>query len=231
MVKDRFIRGEIAAPQSPHMQLKATHEQETMRLDGSLMFQKIEPRLRDVLQRACSTKRVTMKLVESFETFLLSTHHVTSKEQVFSSPDLNCDEDFSGIDDILTTILLRSPVTGTWGSKSSEGSVVPKTRFYFPESNGFHRLLLHAVCQFHGLKVSSSTTPLDHVVARLLTVTGVAVGADWRLLDLVTERHKEKNSLPHPDARSGDAVTDRKVRISPWGLADVAESMSALQVS
>ena len=56
---------------------------------------------------------------------------------------------------------------------------------------GFHRLLLHAVCQFHGMNASSSTCSYrggederqKTAMERVLTVTGTCCGREHRIVD------------------------------------------------
>jgi hypothetical protein len=61
---------------------------------------------------------------------------------------------------------------------------------------GFHRLLLHAVCQFHGMIASSSTT--THVqdgqraTERVLTVTGTCRGREHRIVDAALRLMQEE---------------------------------------
>mmetsp|Transcript_6190 Transcript_6190/g.13943 ORF Transcript_6190/g.13943 Transcript_6190/m.13943 type:complete len:85 (+) Transcript_6190:52-306(+) len=60
-------------------------------------------------------------------------------------------------------------------------------RFYFDTTSsqgGFHRVLLHAVCQFHGFHAVSNTTRVGGKSARVLTVTGI-LSSQHRLVPLL----------------------------------------------
>ena len=81
------------------------------------------------------------------------------------------------------TATTKNAVAGTNNSSGGGG-----------KNAGFHRLLLHAVCQFHGMNASSSTCSyMDEnlgdgrrqktVTERVLTVTGTCRGREHRIVD------------------------------------------------
>ena len=84
-------------------------------------------------------------------------------------------------------------------STSDFGNLIARFLFDADSPNGgFHRLLLHGVCQFHCLHATSSTTEINIMVndsnvrkrARVLTATGTLSGADVRLVDFITQRQQ-----------------------------------------
>ena len=84
-------------------------------------------------------------------------------------------------------------------NKNKVGSMAYRFHFEAATTNnatagknaGFHRLLLHAVCQFHGMNASSSTCSYrggedegqKTAVDRVLTVTGTCRGREHRIVD------------------------------------------------
>ena len=88
-------------------------------------------------------------------------------------------------------------------------------RFYFDaesSSGGFHRLLLHAVCQFHSLNAVSTSVELNgNTQSRLLSVSGVRISG--------------------PHVRLVDHVLQEKAQVSPTSSAFLISSqMTTLQI-
>lgn len=108
---------------------------------GDDMLNRIEPRLRRLLIRACHNSYAAAKVVEFFESFIiLSFSNVRS---------------VSLKDGWWMDLLLECP-TLTHRNDNHRSTA----QFFFHPTlptAGFHRLLLHAVCQFHGLNVVSRT--------------------------------------------------------------------------
>ena len=78
----------------------------------------------------------------------------------------------------------------------------------------FNRLLLHAVCQFHGLDTESNTTAKGY---RMLIVTGLCKGCHLKFLDYV----------PFDNGKNSHVTSKSNTKGSANMLAD---SMSALKV-
>ena len=143
------------------------------------MINRIHDRLRSVLVRACASSDATLKVVDALETCLKSCFlKGKAKASLLSHID---------------TLLEIPSVT-----RRTSGHIM--ARFYFDASDttgGFHRLLLHAVCQFHGLAATSTTATLTTTAgpsgereARLLTVTAkTMLGSAIKLTDHILPPH------------------------------------------
>jgi len=128
---------------------------------------RIEPRLRQVVVKACKNSYPATKVLSLFEDFCLL---------FFSEGDTWC---FA--EDWWKDILLEEPTC------SSQKDNTRKADFKFhveSSSAGFHRLLLHAVAQFHGLTVVSKLKciPEREDKIRSLTARGLICTHEHRLL-------------------------------------------------
>lgn len=149
-LREKFLECEIAAP-APKLQ-KSNRKV----LTAEDMMRRIDNRLRRVVVKACQNSYPAVKVVTAFEEFIIAT---------FTKDDFQ--------DDPLwwSSLLIENP-TVTEGGNDDKLEVL----FAFPGASptgGFHRLLLHAVAQFHGLSPLSKTKHTDDgSVSRNLTVTG-----------------------------------------------------------
>ena len=167
-------------------------------------FHRIETRLRRIVVKACENSYAASKVVNTLEKFLL---------QVYSGEEDTCStEEWK-------EILLEPPVVTTSKRKIKDGEEGASTgkiiKFYFDSDSstgGFHRLLLHGVCQFHSLKATSSTSRLNGKKARVLTATGNFSGGNLCLVDFITER--QKNTSGDIDTRSSRSVSQSEVLTS-----------------
>ena len=148
-------------------------------------FHRIETRLRRIVVKACENSYAASKVVNTLEKFLV---------QVFDGEEDSCStEEWQ-------EFLMDSPVVTIPKKKKNEDTTNPSSKiikFFFDadsSTGGFHRLLLHGVCQFHSLKATSSTTRINGKKARVLTATGVFSGRDVRLVDFITERQKNASN-------------------------------------
>ena len=143
-------------------------------------FHRIETRLRRIVVKACENSYAASKVVNTLENFLV---------QVYNGEEDTCSaEEWK-------EILLDVPVVTTQKKKNEETGKVIK--FFFDadsSTGGFHRLLLHGVCQFHSLRATSSTTRINGKKARALIATGDFSGGDVHLVDFVTERQKNASN-------------------------------------
>lgn len=132
------------------------------------MLKRIPERLQNVIVRACSSSEATAKIVDSYESFLVLTF---------------TDGNAAPLNANISTSLLEPPSV----IQTASGSTVAHFCFDSESSDaGFHRLLLHAVCQFHSLHAVSKTTELDESLpVRLLTVTGTLHGSKVRLSEVI----------------------------------------------
>lgn len=149
-------------------------------------FHRIEARLRRIVVKACENSFAASKVVNTLEQFLA---------QVYSG-----DEDMRSAEE-WKEILLEPPVVTASKKKKKDDEEGPSTgkiiKFCFDadsSTGGFHRLLLHGVCQFHSLKATSSTSRINGKKARVLTATGNFSGGNVRLVDFITERQKNASN-------------------------------------
>jgi hypothetical protein len=170
-IRDSFFDGEpIPTRSSSHKEPKIRH------LSGLEMLHRIDTRLRRVIVRACANSVPATTVVERFEKFVF---------EVFAHKESQSVVCFDGI-------LLEPPTIST---KPGNSSVVTCQFYFDPESSpgGFHRLLFHAVCQFHGLDAVSSMVAIqinEHSSARVLIVSGcIDAKIEHRLLEVITNEH------------------------------------------
>jgi phosphosulfolactate phosphohydrolase-like enzyme len=138
----------------------------TYGLNGDDMLHRIDPRLRRLVVRACHNSYAAAKVVELFESFIVQSFTNDKKSTLLT-------------DCWWSDLLLECPtLTHRRDSRRSTAQF-----FFHPTlpTGGFHRLLLHAVCQFHGLNVVSRTEENYECIwgngettngTRVLTATG-----------------------------------------------------------
>ena len=157
-VRDRFFEGEyvsLIVQQKVHPVPDASPEQWMRRIDS---------RLRPVVVKACTNSYPATCVVRVLEECLVQLYAQTER--------------FALETDWWNDLLGQAPEQTTTNNKRV-------VEFYFPvdsSQGGFHRLLLHAVAQFHGLHVVSRLIPNE---ARFLSVSGKVVDNDpvFYLLD------------------------------------------------
>lgn len=165
---------------------------------GDLLVDKIAPRIRAVVSRLCiarahrqgtsSTPVVSFstKILDAFESYLVS---------MAGGSSLVDEGDVMGV---LEKVLIRLPTVSKKqflisdeGKEDTKfrGMFIPPIQFHFPDgddsqrkSGAFHRILLHAICQFHGLEASS----LTQSNSRIVTIQGgVFLAPTLRLQDYI----------------------------------------------
>ncbi len=192
LVREQFFEG--ALPVDIHSSA-ATSKRKVV-IDSNALtplerFHKIETRLRRIVVKACENSYAASKVVNTLEKFLV---------QVYNGEEDTCSaEEWK-------EILLDAPVVTNQKKKKEEKII----KFFFDadsSTGGFHRLLLHGLCQFHCLRAASSTTRINGEKARALIATGEFSGGDVRLVDFVTERQKKTSN--HDDAGSPEAITSK----------------------
>jgi hypothetical protein len=137
--REQFFEGYGPIQKDKPQKLKPTKTNALV--SGEDMLNRIDQRLRRLLIRACHNSYAAAKVVELFESFIVSSFMNDT------STLLN--------DGWWRDLLLECP-TLTHRKDSNRSTV----QFFFHPTlptGGFHRLLLHAVCQFHGLNVVSRT--------------------------------------------------------------------------
>lgn len=116
-------------------------------------MKRIDSRLRPVVVKACANSYPATFVVRVLEEYLVQLFSQTKRWKLE--------------DDWWNELLVKAPEQTT--NHNNDKVVV---EFYFPvdsSQGGFHRLLLHAVAQFHGLNVVSRLVPNQ---ARFLSVSG-----------------------------------------------------------
>jgi hypothetical protein len=193
-LREDFFRGEIGYPTS---RLPTKQPATEVALTPEMMLSRLHGRLRKVVTRACSNSQASIKFVDAYERFLVQFYgkgKVTSLEA-----------------DVSASLLEPPTVT-----RKKSGKTV--ARFYFDSvssAGGFHRLLLHAVTQFHGLQAVSKTVEMEANTARLLTVVGSLSGPKVRLVDHIIDGSPSNNRFPAS---------------SPGGVSHATKSLSTLHL-
>ncbi|GKZ00074.1 hypothetical protein MPSEU_000960800 [Mayamaea pseudoterrestris] len=162
-LRDRFLDGEMPMVDVPRSSksLESTNE-----LSARIMIDRIDPRLKRVVFRAGSNSQPALLVMKRLEKFVV---------RVFAGA-------LSLEDDRLADLLLAPPSVHELESSRY------RCQFLFHAelpSGGFHRLLLQAICQFHGLQVVSKTMDVrigSESQAIALTVTGLIALEDKFLL-------------------------------------------------
>jgi hypothetical protein len=152
----------------------------------------IDSRLRRVVVRAVQNSYPAGRALERFESFLVRVFTATFVPGS-NGPSLERSDSDASWDGLL----IKAPTVEA--EENRDGSPVAVVHFYFdPESStgGFHRLLLRACAQFHGLEASSGTArvPIQgKPEAKALTAKGIIDSFDLhRLLTAC-----EEMSAPH----------------------------------
>jgi hypothetical protein len=167
-IREQFFEGEFASvtpvvPLRPHRSNPTTAADQMNRIDN---------RLRNVAVRACRNSGPAATVVDRFETFVIATFlgsaHTTRLLEESWWHDL----------------LLQVPTVRRKPENTPASFMV--LQFYFDpysSTGGFHRLLLHAICQFHGLSAISNMVDVgDSKQARALIVSGRLTDAPHRML-------------------------------------------------
>lgn len=151
-VRDKFFAGELPASTATSHR-RRRHDDTAAAAGKKLTPQqklfRVDARLRRVVTRACRNSQPAAMVVKTLETFLLATYG----DGRGTAPAGHW----------WTTLLSHAPAVSS--AASDDRVVRRKVRFLFDATSptgGFHRLLLHAVCQYHGLTaVSQMITTTD----------------------------------------------------------------------
>jgi hypothetical protein len=139
----------------------------------------VDPRLRRVVVRAVRNSYPAGRVLERFEGFLLRVFSAGARVPASDGPS----QEQPGSDESWSDLLLEAPTVETEEKRdgsSPDAAAVVVVRFYFdPDSptGGFHRLLLQACAQFHGLEAVSreSRAPIQgKPAAKALAAKGAA---------------------------------------------------------
>ena len=183
-IRDRFVDGEVGRNNSitKGAQERMKKRQEELFLDGDRMMRvNVNVRLMNVVVRACKSSGFTRNVVDAFERLLVNNMSGRGVEMACHDSD----ETEADID-IWNQVMVQKPFITrkkSMGLGDTGSGVIARMLFREDESKGaFNRLLLHAVCQFHGLDTCSTTTSKGY---RMLTVTGICKGSHLKFLDFV----------------------------------------------
>jgi hypothetical protein len=179
-VREQFFLGELT--QEPQLSRSKKPEQPSGPLSAEQMMNLIDARLRRVVVRSCCNSYPASQVVARFESFLV---------QAFAGEkNKTPNEEWEGI--------LIEPPTVTHRMDSP----VSVAKFYFDAetaTGGFNRLLLHGLCQFHGLQATSATVNVliqDHTQARVLTVFGTLSGSNVQLVEHIMQQQQPVDEEP-----------------------------------
>lgn len=192
-LRQQFADGEIGHARGAGSSSTSTTSS-SLSENPAILMKRIHDRLRHVLIRACAGSDATIDVVNALEECLKNCFLSNEEETETSTTRVT-----------IVDTLLEPPIVTRRALSSSSSSSHCMARFYFDATSsagGFHRLLLHAICQFHGLHATSTTTTMTNTntantaavqssdlvtgakEARLLTVTGKRMlGPDIRITD------------------------------------------------
>jgi CRISPR/Cas system-associated endoribonuclease Cas2 len=210
-VREQFFEGE--GPQSTTTTHRSSQKQLSVKdvdvITAMDMYHRIEPRLRRLVVRAFRNSYAAAKVIGMLEEFLITSlekHRDGNRSKV----SMLAENWWSGI-------LLEPPTITRHTNPKDDGAQRRYTiQFLFDaesSTGGFHRLLLQAIAQFHGLHVICRMVhgivrneAKDTISARGITVTGHKLDTQkvpFRMLQYMDEQVGEDESLTIGDPRSG----------------------------
>mmetsp|Transcript_18747 Transcript_18747/g.46435 ORF Transcript_18747/g.46435 Transcript_18747/m.46435 type:complete len:433 (+) Transcript_18747:152-1450(+) len=181
-VRDKFYEGELHSSQPKAAKVNhKNHKKPSHLLTRDDKINRIDKRLRQVVTRAIENSLPATKVMETLEDFLIQAH-TNNKDQTIVVP-----QDKQVWNDILS----QPPTISRHGDDDDDKQILVLRFSFDSESSngGFHRLLLHALVQFHGLAAHSATTPTG---GRLLTATGYLADTNHKLVDSIMQRREER---------------------------------------
>lgn len=212
-LRHRFFEGELPMREIPKEPTRRSCSRRPLTAAG--MLGRVDGRLRRVVVKSCTNSYAAAKVVETFESFLVATFGGENKMDT----TLSLEEEW------WRSLLLQEPTVTHQKEDNDNNKIVARFLFDAPSSNsnnnrkgnkdaeaaaiaakgGFHRILLHAVCQFHGLRAVSNMMDIDELPpegststrksARALTVTGSigAIDTEFRLLESIVPSDSQNN--------------------------------------
>jgi len=209
--REQFFEGAGPLPTAISRQRSKPKEQEPLLLSASDRLHRVDPRLRRVVVRACRNSYAAAKVVELFEECVVSVFRGDGDWVLVADETTTLDGDDNNNNNTWwKDLLLQSPTVDT---NNETGGY--RAQFHFHPTSptgGFHRLLLQAVCQFHGLHTVSRMV-YDVVQmesgsrskARALIVTGARMTEEprFRLLQHLGQQEEEStgSSRQQSDAK------------------------------
>jgi hypothetical protein len=165
--REKFFEGAGPLPNERRLHSTSTTKQ-VKYMTAAERMNRIDPRLRSVVVRACRNSYAAAKVVELLEDYVVSTFQGHSDWILIRTPSASSsDNDEQEQSMWWKGLLLQSPTvsknspTKAMDVDSCEEEGVNgyyQALFLFDADSptgGFHRLLLQAICQFHGLNIAS----------------------------------------------------------------------------
>lgn len=199
-VRDKFYAGELHSSSQPtnkaskhHHHHHHHHQKPYHLLTRDDKMNRIDKRLRQVVTRAIENSLPATKVMEALEDFLIHAHTTKDHDKPYVPKDEQVWNDILSQPPTIT----RHGKNGDDDKEEEEDQQILVLRFSFDGAStngGFHRLLLHALVQFHGLTAHSTTTPSG---GRLLMASGRLLADTTnhnhhKLVDSIMERKEER---------------------------------------
>lgn len=166
VVREKFCDGEL--PISNQVIMRVREKPRPEKLSAQEKLYSVDARLRRVVAKACRNSQPAAMVVKTFESFVRATY--SHKKQGRKGP----------VGHWWCTLLTEEPTV----TKRLDGKIT--VQFLFDANSptgGFHRLLLHAICQYHGLQVLSKVVNIEEKSNRALIATGEVIRSKHKLLD------------------------------------------------
>ena len=180
-VRDKFFECELpVVERTPRHRGKSKSARATLSATEQLV--RVDARLRRVVTKACRNSQPAAMVVKTLEAFGMAIFG--SSSGAGSMPKQGW----------WTTLLTQAPVITPLGDNNNGPW---RVQFLFDAkagSGGFHRLLLHAICQYHGLATVSQMTQAH----RTLVVTGQRFAHQHTLLDQLIDDAAQVHVLEEP---------------------------------
>jgi hypothetical protein len=165
-LREKFFRGDMGLSEQPQLR----HAQKRpITLSPQSMMNRVDRRLKQVVVRAYTNSAAASAVMDKLEDFLIQAF---GQGKTLYEPKR----------EVWDEILLEPPTVTR--RKDSKQSIA--TFFFHADAptGGFYRLLLHGLCQFHGLTTVSSKANVamrEYSKARVLTATGTVLDDGYRL--------------------------------------------------
>lgn len=191
-VRDKFFECElsvptVATPPDNHHNKSRRHH-----LSAQEKLFRVDARLRRVVTKACRNSQPAAMVVRTLENFVMATFGATTRTTLSNRK----------------TSVVDPPTGQWWTTLLSEQPTVTARRdgqytvqFLFDAASptgGFHRLLLHAVCQYHGLHAVSKMVDIGGKSNRALIVTGQAIRHKHTMLAQLIDDADQVEILEEP---------------------------------
>jgi len=182
-IRERFVDGEVGVGGQDQGMTQGAKDrmkrrQDLLFKDGHRMMKSnVNERLMNVVVRSCKSSGFTRNVVDAFERLLVN--NMSDADNCNSNGKISSSHNSDPDGDIWNKVVVQNPFI----TRKEKIGVMIRMLFNEGERKGaFNRLLLHAVCQFHGLDTCSTTTSKGY---RMLTITGRCQGSTFRFLEFV----------------------------------------------